>query len=274
MITLLLALLCEYDVYVTNTWANVREEPSVQSERVTQVLYGDRLTVIGQRSNFYQVRVTAQHDYPGWIHADLVSTPSVVYSTNAVVDTAVFQRNSTLTLADGKTVEVYAGTMFEVITAGGEKMMAAPEGFVPLGSPDVRLFSELHERSSAQARAALLATAKQFLGTSYLWGGTTPRGFDCSGFTYLAYRINGILLKRDATPQYNATRRVNRSALRSGDLVFFQTYQQGASHVGIFAGEARFIQASSSKGVVFSELNSEYYSSRYYGSGRISQLGN
>ncbi len=117
---------------------------------------------------------------------------------------------------------------------------------------------------------AIIATAKQYIGVPYLWGGTTPKGFDCSGYVQYVYRQHGISLNRTTVTQYQHGTYVSKSDLQPGDLVFFQnTYKAGISHIGIYIGNSQFIHASSSKGITISNLNSSYYTSHYYGARRV-----
>lgn len=117
--------------------------------------------------------------------------------------------------------------------------------------------------------AKIVADAKKYLGVPYVWGGTTPSGFDCSGLTFYVMRENGISIPRTSETQYNAGTYVSRSNLQPGDLVFFEnTYREGISHVGIYVGNGQFIHAASS-GVIISNLSSSYYDSRYYGARRV-----
>lgn len=117
---------------------------------------------------------------------------------------------------------------------------------------------------------AVIATAKQYIGVPYLWGGTTPKGFDCSGFVQYVFAKNGISLNRTADTQVKNGYAVSKANLKPGDLVFFQnTYKVGVSHVGIYIGNNQFIQASSSKGIVISNLYSSYYVEHYYGARRV-----
>jgi len=111
----------------------------------------------------------------------------------------------------------------------------------------------------------IVVDAQNLIGTPYVFGGTTPRGFDCSGFLNYVFSQNGISLPRTAASIYAAGEPVARNELQNGDLVFFQTYQPGASHAGIYIGNNRFIHASSSRGVMVSSLNESYWSQRYIG---------
>ncbi|MFD1736948.1 NlpC/P60 family protein [Bacillus salitolerans] len=115
----------------------------------------------------------------------------------------------------------------------------------------------------------LLPTAKQYIGVPYKYGGTTDKGFDCSGFLQAVYEQLSITLPRTAADQYQKGEKISKDDLRPGDLVFFETYKPGASHAGIYIGNDQFIHSSSSKGVSISSINDPYYwSKRYLGARR------
>ena len=115
-----------------------------------------------------------------------------------------------------------------------------------------------------------LAIAVDMVGTPYRYGGTSPRGFDCSGLVYYAYGKAGIHAPRTTTAQYRQTKRVPESRLQPGDLVFFTISRDKLSHVGIYAGNGRFIHApSSGKSVVYASLHNPYWGVRLTGSGRL-----
>lgn len=114
----------------------------------------------------------------------------------------------------------------------------------------------------------VVSFAKQFLGTPYVWGGRSPAGFDCSGFTSYVYSNFGIEIPRMADGQFNFGAEV--SQLIPGDLVFFTTYEPGPSHAGIYIGDNCFIHSSSSGGgVIITSLSESYYSARYLGARRV-----
>jgi cell wall-associated NlpC family hydrolase len=117
--------------------------------------------------------------------------------------------------------------------------------------------------------ARITESALHFIGTPYSFGGTTAAGFDCSGYVQHVFRSAGISLPRTADAQYLVGKHVDTAHAQRGDLVFFQTYTAGVSHVGIYLGNARFIHSSSSRGVTVSSLNEPYWSSRYLGAERI-----
>jgi len=123
---------------------------------------------------------------------------------------------------------------------------------------------------TSDLRQKIVATAKQYIGVPYLWGGTTPSGFDCSGFVQYVYQRHGISLPRTSKEQWTVGTAISKSALQPGDLVFFaNTYTTGISHLGIYIGNNQFIHASSSKGVTITDLSNSYWAARYYGAKRI-----
>ena len=114
----------------------------------------------------------------------------------------------------------------------------------------------------------IVSLAQQYLGVPYVYGGSSPSGFDCSGFTMYIFAQVGVKLPHGATSQLSYGASVSRSELQPGDLVFFQDYGAVASHVGIYIGGDQFIHASSSyyngHCVVISSLTETYYNSHYY----------
>lgn len=115
-----------------------------------------------------------------------------------------------------------------------------------------------------------LDIAVDMIGAPYRYGGTSPRGFDCSGLVYYAYRKAGIHAPRTTTEQYRQTKRVQVSHLQPGDLVFFRISQDKISHVGIYAGNSRFVHApSGGKAVAYASLHDPYWQGRLTGAGRL-----
>ena len=115
----------------------------------------------------------------------------------------------------------------------------------------------------------LVSTANKYVGVPYVFGGNTPSGFDCSGFTRYVFSHNGIHLPRMADEQYRIGSTVSRSELIPGDLVFFSTYEPGASHAGIYVGDNQFISATSSGGIRIDCMDSSDWASRYVGARRV-----
>jgi len=123
--------------------------------------------------------------------------------------------------------------------------------------------------TSATVVRRVTQNAMKYTGVPYVFGGTTPNGFDCSGYTRYVFAQSGIYLPRTADDQFKLGRSVSYYNLRPGDLVFFTTYAPGPSHVGIYLENGKFISSTSSRGVMVSRLDSGYWGSRYYGARRI-----
>ena len=116
------------------------------------------------------------------------------------------------------------------------------------------------------SRIKIVQTAKHYLGVRYRFGGTTPYGFDCSGFVRFVYRKNGIVLPHGASEQYFLGKRIHLRTARPGDLVFFRTRRKRISHVGIYLGNYRFIHSpSKGKEVTITDMNMIYWRQRYIG---------
>lgn len=119
----------------------------------------------------------------------------------------------------------------------------------------------------------LLKYAKYFKGGKYVWGGTTPKGFDCSGYVQFLYKKHHINLPRTAWAQSKQGVSVSKSDLKKGDLLFFLTDKKRGipvTHVGIYLGNGEFIHAASKKkGIIISPIYSGYYASKFVSAKRV-----
>ena len=115
----------------------------------------------------------------------------------------------------------------------------------------------------------ILTYANTFTGVPYKFGGTTPAGFDCSGYIRHVFQKVGVQLPRQADEQYTVGKKVEKQNLQPGDLVFFETYEPGVSHSGIYIGDGQFISATSSSGVAVADIDESYWGPRYVGAKRV-----
>ncbi len=129
---------------------------------------------------------------------------------------------------------------------------------------------KLGYRLNGDENPDLLREVTRWLGTPYLFGGTTSYGMDCSGFAQVVYRnVYDIDLERVTVQMAQRTRRINRRNLQEGDLVFFKIDRRRVSHVGVYLSNNKFVHASTSRGVVVNDLDETYYAERFAFGGRV-----
>lgn len=128
-----------------------------------------------------------------------------------------------------------------------------------------------NNQSSSTTGSSVVQYSKQYLGCKYVMGGTSPSGFDCSGFTSYVYKHFGVSLSRTSSAQASNGTAVSKNNLILGDILIFNNSSNTAvGHVGIFIGENKFIHAANpSKGVIITSLSDSYYSKRYVGARRV-----
>ena len=157
----------------------------------------------------------------------------------------------------------------EVARRQAERITAA--GFIDqyyIVSPDDYAAMKYRKYRASYLRDEIVKTAERFIGVSYRWGGSSPdKGFDCSGLTMTVYRLNGLNLPRSSRQQYRAGAPISRSQISRGDLVFFATSGgRRVSHVGLYAGDGKFIHApKKGKRIRTESLSNPYFRTRYLG---------
>lgn len=246
--------------------ANLRSEPDSESAR-TDVLYGGSLcTLVQQVGDWYEVQYG---DTTGYVLASLMSTTNDENDGSTGIETLsqAVAREEAEAAAAAEQDNSSSGSSSSGSSSGSSGSSSSGSSSGSSGSSSGSYTEPDYDASSS---SSIVDVAKQYLGVPYVWGGTTPSGFDCSGYVQYVFRQCGYSISRTATPQYSDGYRVSYSDLQPGDLVFFErTYNtSGISHVGIYIGGGEFIHAGSGR-VKISSLNESYYSSRYYGACRI-----
>ncbi len=228
---------------VTASSVKVRSGAGTSYSELNKAKRGEKAYIIGINNGWY--RVIFENDV-GYIRSDYLELTEAPYENKSSSKTPKFFRGGKSTGTD-----VSAGAL----NGSSDSSSSGNASNVPVSSNKI------------------VATAQQYLGVPYKWGGTDPSGFDCSGFVYYVLRCNGINVSRTQTAMYAEGTPVSKSNLQPGDLVFFQnTYKAGLSHVGIYVGGGQFIHApSSGKVVSYADLNSDYYVAHYYGAARYTK---
>ncbi|HEY0055535.1 MAG TPA: NlpC/P60 family protein [Pedobacter sp.] len=125
---------------------------------------------------------------------------------------------------------------------------------------------------SATSNVKLYQFVYDWLGTPYRLGGTTERGIDCSAFAYQLYdKVFNTVIGNNSRNIFSMVNPLNKEELKEGDLVFFKINSRAISHVGVYLGDNKFAHASSSRGVMISNLNEPYWKRYYYKGGRLLQ---
>lgn len=253
----------------TGSSLRLRAEPSTSASVVTTLDKSVAVAILDDSvDGWYKI---AYNGSTGYVSADYLNVDQDnVFTTYGRVN------------SDGVNVRSDASTDSSVLATIEEDAIVTVNGLVD-GWYDVTCeygtegyirsdFLDLTESSSSNSDIA--ATAKQYLGTGYVYGGASPRGFDCSGFTMYVYSQHGYSLSHSATSQWQSglgTRVYSISELQPGDLVFFNDPSRNAgkacSHAGIYTGDGQFIHSSSSRsgGVIVSSLTSGYYNTYFVG---------
>lgn len=218
--------------------AELHAEPREEAELVDQSVLGERLTVLGERGDWLWVQ--GEDGYFGWI-ARAQADPLRPTSSDSLVAVLHAEVRVEPDAASPPIALLAAGAVLTVWRREGEW---AETALGWLRQADLVLRAELPER--APTGDDLIATARCFLGTAYLWGGTTGHGIDCSGLVQQVYRLNGVGLDRDADQQSLEGRAVELPA--AGDLLFFGS--PSVTHVALSLGGDGFIHAPQRGGFV------------------------
>lgn len=215
---------------VTADILNIRSAPGSSGSVTGSVKNGEYVDVLGFDSGWYQITAAGGS---GYVSGDYLAIG--------------VKRPAQAAPAEDKTEDAVTGTVTEDKPA--EDTVTVP---------------------ASGSGAQVAASAQQYLGCSYSYGGSGPSSFDCSGLTMYVYGLYGVTLPHGATSQYKHGTAVDKSDLQPGDLVFFSGDGHAIGHVGIYVGEGNFVHASTYKvGVITSSLDSGSYPSRYVGARRL-----
>jgi cell wall-associated NlpC family hydrolase len=266
---------------VLGTVENMYSEASPDKDVVSQALLGQVVGILEARDGF--ARIETPDRYTGWVPASALfeypDPKAPRYATGGLLAEvtslmANVYRDPDVTKARPKTLAPL-GARLEVVKPAEDPQKRWITVRLPSGeaayvqSGDVRLVEAAAARTRG-SEADLVATARRFSGVPYLWGGMSVHGVDCSGLTSRVYAVNGIDLPRDADLQFDdaRARAVERADLRPGDLVFFG--QQKITHVGMYVGDGRFINATTHTrpDVHEDSLDDPYWVSLYRGARR------
>ncbi|HHV94898.1 MAG TPA: SH3 domain-containing protein [Clostridiaceae bacterium] len=264
---------------VTASVLNVRENVGTSSKIVAQIKKGMEINVLESRSiagseTWYHIEAG---NVKGWVCGDYISFDFKPIDKGVITGNVVNVRASHDIKA--KVIgQVKQGEKFDVYSWYGDwykiKLENGSFGWVNyeyintnygLGKrPTVTLASRGQSTEgdrNSDLRQQVVDLAKSFYGVKYVWGGTSPNGFDCSGLVYYVYKRIGITLNRVAADQAKQGIKVSKAELKPGDLVFFNTGSGYIDHTGIYIGNGQFIHASGGRGrVVIDSLNQGYYS--------------
>ena len=265
---------------INNSVGNLRGRPSHSSELVSQTLLGTRVKVLKKEGEWYLIQTP--DEYISWIDHGGISIVSESEYNNYYKNPYIFSsvQGFAYSSVERKAIisDLVVGSVLNVIDKIG--------AFYKIEYPDKRvgLVNQMDIspmfNNSEKTTSDIINNSKQFIGVPYLWGGTSSKGFDCSGFTKTIYLMNGLVIPRDASQQINEGILVDQNRnwdnLNEGDLMFFGYYRDGKrriDHVAIWMGDGKFIQASKNVRInsVYANdpLYDRYHMEKYIESRRI-----
>jgi hypothetical protein len=260
---------------ITETVADMFSEPDIKSERITQAIFNQPVTILEENENWFKVEAVDGHI--GWVKSNLIDKDcSSVESGEYKYKIVITAKSKTISsqAKGGITIkEAVMGTEFYSNFKEGDLYEVALPGKITgwikgSGTIEMPVDGKISETSAED----FVATLAKFKGTEYLYGGVSSWGIDCSGLTYICSRLNGINLPRDIGAQFNIGKKISLNKIKEGDLIFFSTNKDSKdiSHVGVYVGDNQFIHASKDKGyVMYTSLDSGNFTERIIGIRRI-----
>ena len=262
---------------INATYVRLRSGPGTGYEILGMFNPGDTMSVTGDDGDWYRVSYNGTDGYVYKTYLNVGGSGSSgsglteMSATDATVISAVHMRNGPDTSYASQRV-LERGTSV-TITGATEKWYRVTyngsEGYIFKTYLTTEPLSSSGYSSSEGER--IVNEAKQYLGVGYVYGGSSPSGFDCSGFVYYVFRQCGYSVTRTAVTQNRDGYEISKSELQPGDsIIFYNTSLTGIGHSGIYIGNNQFIHASSGTGrVCITDLSSGYYTQRYYSARRV-----
>jgi hypothetical protein len=268
LLALLLTAFPSPGAVVIKPVANMYSAPTEDADVVSQAICGVSVVLDEEKGEWVKVRTP--DDYPGWMPLASLrrygSDEHAYASTSEVVQVASLfanvYREASVTKHEPVLVLPFEARL--EVAPGAENDEG---GWIQVRLPDVRTAwiqrGDVDPDPKPLSASAAIALAKRFLGITYLWGGTSTFGFDCSGFTQMLVRRRGILMPRDADLQaaWQGVLPVKANRLRAGDLLFFGGSPQKITHTGMYIGNGMFIHDTTHDppGVQISRLGDPYW---------------
>lgn len=256
---------------ITGDLVNFRGGPSMDDEILTTLTGGSEISIISVEGEWCSTEVDGQQ---GYVKADYVAVNGIpLVDPKGIITGDVVNVRSAPSTDSSVVIKLNGGTLVDLIALEDDWYSVSYNGQTGYIRSDY--LNIYVPGSSSGLGADIVATAKQYMGTRYSYGGSSPRGFDCSGFTMYIYSQYGYSLPHSATSQWQSSSgtTVARADLQPGDLVFFcdpsRSNGKACSHVGIYIGDGDFIHASSSSGVRINSLYENYYGGYYVGAKRM-----
>ena len=252
----------------SDTGLNLRSEASTDAAVLATLDYGTQVDVLSPSDDGTWHKVT-YNGMTGYMSGDYLQvTEEQLYGQ--VMDGPLNIRSGPGT-EYGTVGSLSTGTIVEIeeLVGGYGGWYKIEQGYV---SSDYVAQVDASVAASSGKGSQIAQYALQYVGCPYVYGGSSPSGFDCSGFTTYVMKHFGYSINRTASGQMDNGTSVSKSQLQPGDLVFFNSGNSSkrATHVGIYTGNGQFVHASTSTtGVIVSDLNSSYYSSTYVGARRL-----